>query len=202
MHPAIFCERCSGPVTQTGTFRKSQWHHKVPVKSQWTTGTFSRRHRTSLREALEIRIANFKRCVAAVAPFVVWIAFKFYGPPPASVRTLKPQFVNSSRGPLKKCTNRRAFKLATHQLFLTFPRGVRVGLFKFLLVEAWAPGRPGHRLPGSYHRHYNVVYNHDFEQFVQFWAICTIEKNQITLTRTARSIWAMCTIKKAILYTT
>jgi hypothetical protein len=42
-------------------------------------------------------------------------------PPPE--RTLKPAIVNSSRGPLKKCTNRRAFKLATHQLFLTFPRG-------------------------------------------------------------------------------
>ena len=33
------------------------------IKSQWTTGTFSRRHRTSLREALEIRIADFKGCV-------------------------------------------------------------------------------------------------------------------------------------------
>jgi hypothetical protein len=92
-------------------------------KSTSETGTFSWRCRTSLREALEIRIADFKGCV--LLQLLLCLNSHHHLQVLAAAARGDPQisFANPFRGPLKKCTNRRPFKLAMQHKFLTFPRG-------------------------------------------------------------------------------
>ena len=82
-----------------------------------TSPSGSRSHQTSLREALVIRITDFKGCV--LLPLLRLLFEK----PTTFCRCLqgpKNSIVNFFRGPLKKCTNRRPFKSAKVKTFSIF----------------------------------------------------------------------------------
>ncbi len=95
-------------------------------------GTFSRRCRTALW------ISEFRISKGACCCRYFFCCLKSHQPAAAAGQDPEIAFANSFRGPLKKCTNRRPFKLAMQHNFSIFHAVISHGITIKYGDKVWA----------------------------------------------------------------
>ncbi len=109
----LYAKMNSGPVTQKVPVNQ-QSPNESPSESPSETGTFSRRCRTLLREAV-LRISRGVCCCR-----YSFCCLNSHHLLAAACGDPEIAFANSFRGPLKKCTSRRPFKSVKVKAFSNF----------------------------------------------------------------------------------